>query len=424
MSGKGLVIAATSSRSGKSMLTAGLARALKRSGKDIRVAKSGPDYIDPGFHAAATGRPCFNLDGWAMSDERLASLSASDGLLLIEGAMGLFDGAANGQGSSADIAKRLGLPVVLVINCASMSQSVAAMVSGFINHDRDINVCGVILNQVGSDRHEAMLQAALSSIDVPIFGSVRRSAALKRPSRHLGLVQAQEDETLNEFLEKAADTIEASVDVARLIECATPLPLARSSKLLPAIGQHVALARDEAFSFIYPHLLQDWEALGTKISYFSPVHDQPPESEADAIYLPGGYPELYAAKLTRAGTFRAAMTDAAASGKTIYGECGGYMVLGHSITDARDIPHPMLGLLDLETSFRARKLHLGYLEVASQSPPFKGDYRAHEFHYASTVVENGQPLFETNDATGTNRKEIGLVSGTVSGSFAHIIDCA
>ena len=422
--GRGLLIAATSSKSGKSTFTMALARALKNEGHDVRCAKSGPDYIDPAFHAAATGKPCVNLDGWAMSDAQLAALAAGEDLLLIEGAMGLFDGAANGAGASAQIAKTLNLPVLLMVDCASMSQSVMALASGFLHHDTDLKIAGLILNGVGSDRHEVMLRDALSPLDTPILGVIRRHPDLKRPSRHLGLIQAGEDQHLDGFLDKAAQIICASVDIPSIIAAAHALPEPQTTPRIPPLGQHIAIAKDAAFSFLYPHLLADWTAQGAHLSYFSPLADQPPEQAADAIYLPGGYPELHAPRLTRAGHFRRAMTKAAQEGTTIYGECGGYMVLGQSITDGRDVSHPMLGLLDLETSFSTRKLHLGYRTLTAAKGPFKGTYKAHEFHYATTLHQSGAPLFDATDARERATTTMGLVSGSVSGSFAHIIDKA
>lgn len=401
-----------------------LARALKNQGHAVTCAKSGPDYIDPAFHTLATGTPCMNLDGWAMSEARIASLAAGDGLLLVEGAMGLFDGAANGKGSCSEIAKSLGFPVILLVDCASMGQSVAALVYGFLNHDPELSIAGLILNRVGSDRHEAMLHEALSSSPIPILGAIRRNASLSRPSRHLGLIQASEDQSIEQFLNDAAELVQSGIDLEQIQNLATPRPKPQNAPSIPPLGNHIAIAKDAAFTFIYPHLLQDWENAGAKLTYFSPLADQPPSPEADAIYLPGGYPELHAAALTRAGTFRKAMKDAAVASKVIYGECGGYMVLGHSITDARDIAHPMLGLLDLETSFSKRKLHLGYRDLTATTGPFRGKYKAHEFHYATTLHQSGTPLFQATNATGCIDTQMGLVSGSVSGSFAHIIDRA
>ena len=424
MSGSGFLIAATSSNSGKTTFAMGLIRALRNRGITVLPAKCGPDYIDPAFHHAASGNTCVNLDGWAMGDPRLQALAAGDGLRVIEGAMGLFDGGRDGRGSSADLAKRLNLPVILLVDCKAMSQSVGALVSGFLSFDKEVNIKGIVLNQVGSDRHELLLRASLQSIPVPIMGVIRRNKALARPSRHLGLVQAGEDKDLEAFLQRASKLIEQAVDVDAISEIARPLPDEGRQHGLAPMGSHIAIAKDACFSFIYPHLLSDWRDCGAKLSFFSPLKNEPPNPLADAIYLPGGYPELHAPALTRAGYFRKRMREAAQKGVKIYGECGGYMVLGHSITDKRDISHPMLGLLDLETSFSRPKFHLGYRHLSSTSGAYQGSFRGHEFHYASIITQEGQPMFEARNAMDEKLDPMGLVSGSVSGSFAHIIDLA
>ena len=426
MTARGVLIAGTASRSGKTTVTLGLARALRRFGQQVRCAKSGPDYIDPGYLSAASGAPCPNLDGWAMDETRLSGLLPKDGLLLVEGAMGLFDGAPpDGTGSSADIARRLGLPVILVVDCASMGQSVAAIVHGYTALAPDLNFAGVILNRVGSDRHARILTTALADQQVPLVGVLPRNPALHRPSRHLGLIQATEMEGVDAFLDTAADYIAAEIDLDKIIDCARAL---KSGADIPRrrqpLGQRIALAQDAAFSFIYPHLVDDWRAAGAEIHPFSPLADEAPDPDADAIYLPGGYPELHAQHLTRAGQFRRTMKAAADKGTSIYGECGGYMVLGNAITDARNVAYPMLGLLDLETSFAQRKLHLGYRDLTPLRGPFTAPLKGHEFHYATTLYAHGAPLFAARDAEGTELSPMGLVAGSVSGSFGHVIDCA
>lgn len=425
MSGRGLLIAATASRSGKTTITLGLARALGRKGHALRCAKSGPDYIDPGYLAAASGAPCVNLDGWAMTDARLSGLAGGTDLLLVEGAMGLFDGAPpDGRGSSADLAKRLGLPVILIADCASLGQSVAALLRGFTTHDPALDIAGVILNRVGSERHGRILKQAMAGLDIPVLGMVPRAFDIHRPSRHLGLVQASEHFDLDAFLDRVADHVTAHVDLDAVLNAAGPLQQGPTVPGLPPLADRIAVARDAAFTFTYPHLLDDWHRAGASVSTFSPLADEAPDPAAQAIYLPGGYPELHAQRLTRAGNFRAAMGRAAAAGTIIHGECGGYMVLGHAITDARGIAYPMLGLLDLETSFAKRKLHLGYRQLTPRAGPFATLLKGHEFHYASTLSARGTALFDAADAEGGDLGSIGLVSGTVSGSFAHVIDRA
>ena len=428
----GLVIAAPASGSGKTTLTLALLAAFRKSGTRVASAKTGPDYIDPAFHAAASGTDCVNLDPFAMRGaliDKLASAQAERAdLLLVEGVMGLFDGAADGSGSTADLAARLGLPVVLVVDAGKQSQSVAALVRGFRDHREDVPVAGVILNRVGSPRHEEMLRAALAGIAMPVLGTVPRDAALDLPERHLGLVQAGEHGDLAGFLEHAAARIGESCDLGAIRALARPLAPSGSaaSATLPPPGQRVAIARDTAFAFAYPHLLSGWQAQGAELSFFSPVADEAPDAESDAIYLPGGYPELHAGRIAAAGRFRQGMQAAAARSALIYGECGGYMVLGEHLTDAEGVRHAMLGLLPLETSFATRKRHLGYRRLkALPDAPWQGELTGHEFHYA-TIMREGQAerLFEADDALGTPVGEVGLRIGRVCGSFVHLIDRA
>ncbi len=422
MTSPGLIIAAPSSGAGKTTVTLGLLRALRRNGQTIRSAKSGPDYIDPAFHAAATGAPCVNLDAWAMTPERITGLAQGAGPLIIEGAMGLFDGAPpKGKGAVADLARLLNLPVVLVINARAMSQSVAALVAGFASHDPQVRIAGVILNEVGSPRHDAMLRTALAPLGIPVLGSLPRSAALARPSRHLGLVQAGEMPDLEPFLETAADLISQHVDMTALTALMTPLPTAGPGAVRDRGGPRtIALAHDAAFSFVYPHQIADWQAQGATIHRFSPLNNDP-VPEADMVFLPGGYPELHAEQLAANTTFMQSLKEASQI-SDIYGECGGYMTLGETLIDAKGTPHKMAGLLGLTTSFATRKLHLGYRTVTGLSPLIPGRYTAHEFHYATTVEAQGAPLFEATDAEGNAMPPMGLTEGRVAGSFAHIID--
>lgn len=417
-----LILAAPSSGCGKTTLTLGILRALTRRGTAIRGAKSGPDYIDPAFHAAACGRPCYNLDAWAMPEAEILSLAAGNTPLLIEGAMGLFDGAPpQGKGATADLARMLDVPVVLIVDARSMSHSVAALVAGFASHDPRVRIAGVILNRVGSDRHAAMLCTALAPLGVPVLGTVPRTKALDRPSRHLGLVQAGEMPDLHRFLDHAADIVESHVDLHGVMELMTPFDassLFNDHKTRNIVQHRVAIAQDAAFSFAYPHQIAVRKHVGQTILPFSPLSDDP-VPDADEIFLPGGYPELHAARLSNNRTFLESLRDAAQT-TDIYGECGGYMVLGKGLTDADGIRHEMAGLLPLETSFARRKLHLGYRTLIR----CEGDHtplKAHEFHYATTLEADGAPLFNAYDAEDTPLGPIGLREGRVSGSFAHVI---
>lgn len=421
-SGHGLILSAPNSGAGKTTLTLGILRALTQRGVLVRGAKSGPDYIDPRFHEAACGLTCPNLDAWAMTPQRLRGLAAGDGLLIIEGAMGLFDGAPpEGKGATADLARQLNLPVVLIVDAAKTAQSVAPLVAGFAAHDPDVNVAAVILNNVGSPRHEAMLRRALLPLGLPVLGVVYRQDGLTHPSRHLGLVQAGEHPDLEAYLNRVAEAMEAAIDLDGLMAIAAPLPASQPQPRMIPPAQRIAIAQDQAFAFAYPHLLADWRAGGANLQFFSPLADDA-VPDTDLIFLPGGYPELHAAKLSAASNFRTSMRAAAATGTQIYGECGGYMTLGDVLTDAAGTDHKMLGLLPLKTSFAKRKLHLGYRSVTATAGPFSGNFAAHEFHYATTTATNGTPLFTAQDAEGNDLGPFGLIEGNVCGSFAHLIE--
>ncbi|MFK5978953.1 MAG: cobyrinate a,c-diamide synthase [Rhizobiaceae bacterium] len=423
---KGLQISAPQSGSGKTLVTLALLRALKNRGVNVCAAKAGPDFIDPRFHEKALGRPSINLDPWAMKSERICELAgALDGeLLIVEAMMGLFDGAADGSGSAADLARILQLPVVLVLDCTRQSHSIAALVKGFKEFRQDIVIAGVILNKIGSCRHEKLLRNALDGITVPVLGAIPRNKNLHIPERHLGLVQAGELEGFETFCESAAQIIAENCDLDALQKVGGEVSASpdQSSIRIPPLGQRIAVARDEAFSFCYPHLLNDWRGAGAELSFFSPLRDEAPDPRADAVYLPGGYPELYGEALATANIFRGGMKKLATDRKLIYGECGGYMTLGHGLVDAKGVHHEMLGLLALETSFEKRKLHLGYRRARGERFPLGEAIMAHEFHYSSILHEQGEALFKIEDALGTNLGSAGLCDGSVMGSYMHLID--
>ncbi|MCV3737020.1 cobyrinate a,c-diamide synthase [Rhizobium sp. TRM96647] len=429
----GLMIAAPASGSGKTTVTLGLLRALSDAGVALSPGKAGPDYIDPAFHAAAARSVCLNYDPWAMRPELLVDNAAGqqrgDRLLLVEAMMGLFDGAADGNGAPADLAAMLELPVVLVVDCSRLSHSVAALVQGYIRFRDDVHVGGVILNKVGSERHEAMLRSALEKAGIAIFGAIRHDPALALPERHLGLVQAGEHAGLEAFVGRAAETVRRSVDLEALLAMAGQGGVSAAVgdvARLPPLGRRIAVARDNAFAFIYPHLLAGWSGQGAEISYFSPLADEAPQAGCDAVFLPGGYPELHGARLADAGHFRDALRAAAGRGVRIYGECGGYMVLGEGLVDAEGTRHRMLGLLPLVTSFSERRRQLGYRRLSPlPGSGFSHAMTAHEFHY-STVAREGEAdrLFSVADATGQDLGVAGLRRGNVAGSYMHAIDLA
>ena len=415
---KGAILAAPASGSGKTTIAAGLVRALVRQGLAVQPFKAGPDYIDGGFLAAAAGRPCRNLDPWAMRPETLAAaLDADADIAVVEGVMGLFDGAEGGGGSTADLAALTGWPVVLAVDCARQGQSVAALLEGFARHRSDIRIAGAVLNRVASERHEALLRERAGA--VPVLAALRREPALALPSRHLGLMQAGEHPALEAWLDCAADLVPAAAfpfGPQRMAETPTA-----NGMPLPPPGQRIAVARDEAFAFAYEHVLAGWRRAGAEIAFFSPLADEAPDG--DAVFLPGGYPELHAGRIAAAGNFLGALRHHQGP---VYGECGGYMVLGEGLVDAEGKRHAMAGLLALETSFAEPVRRLGYRRLAARDGfPLGRAFRAHEFHYARVLSEGpGEPLFEAADAHGRPLGPVGLMRGRVAGSFMHLIDAA
>jgi len=435
MTARGLIIAAPHSGAGKTTVTLALLAALARRGLTVRAAKAGPDYIDPAFHAAAVGAACVNLDTWAMPRPLLDALAAqsADGadIFVIEGVMGLFDGAsgtAGQRGTSADLAAHFNLPVVLVLDVSRQAQSAAAVVRGFAAHDPAVRIAGVILNRVASDRHRALVADAIAALGISVLGAVPREAALALPERHLGLVQAGEHSDLAALIDRLAATAERHLDLDAIAALAAPLKLAAPTALIAAVpppGQRIALAHDRAFSFVYPHLVNAWRGAGAEIVPFSPLADEPPPESADCCWLPGGYPELHADALTGAGRFMSGLRRFAET-RPVHGECGGYMVLGESIEDAAGEPHAMAGLLGHSTSFAKRKLHLGYRTAQLLGDGVLGRkgaiLRGHEFHYATLTAAGGDECFaELRDGDGRTLGPSGGRRGRVTGTFFHAI---
>jgi cobyrinic acid a,c-diamide synthase len=429
-----LLISAPASGAGKTTLTLALARAFRDRGLSVQCFKSGPDYIDPAFHAAATGRASVNIDSWAMSREEIEQLvtrGGDAGLVLTEGSMGLFDGVAtpgrSGTGASADIAAMMGWPVLLVLDPAGQAQTAAAVASGLRDFRKGVRIAGVVLNRVASPRHEDLVRKALADAGIAVLGALPRHAPIALPERHLGLVQSEELSRLNELIAEAARFVSAHVDldaVFRLSECAwAPASMKGSPGVTPP-GQRIALARDAAFSFIYPHILEGWRAAGAEILPFSPLANEGPRADADVCWLPGGYPELHAERIAASDRFKSALKPFAET-RPVHGECGGYMVLGSGLTDAKGARHEMTGLLGLETSFEKRRMHLGYrlAELAADMPGYGpgSQLRGHEFHYATILAQPDAPLAIVRDANGTEIADTGSLRGRVTGTFFHLI---
>ena len=359
---KAIVVAAPASGCGKTLVTLSLLRALRNRGVRVASAKVGPDYIDPCFHKAASGRTCYNLDPWAMSNGQIAGVleaaSRDADLVIIEGVMGLYDGPFGAKGSTADLAHLLQVPVLLTIDARHQGQSVAALVHGFTRYKLGLKNAGVILNRVASDRHEAILRDVLGE---RVLGCLRHDHSLTLPSRHLGLIQAEENQELEQFLEHAASAIAHETILDRILGIATqPLVEKTTRDALKPLGQRISIAQDRAFAFAYPHLLDGWRKAGAELAFFSPLANEAPQVDADVVFLPGGYPELHAGKLAANATFLDGLRKARG---LVYGECGGYMVLGETLAGADGATHAMAGLLPVATSFAVRKLHLGYRQL-------------------------------------------------------------
>ncbi len=428
---KGLAIAAPASGSGKTTLTLGLLGALKARGLVVAPFKNGPDYIDPAFHAAAAGRASFNLDAWAMGADLLAAVAGQAtgaDLAVLEGAMGLYDGPADpgrlGRGSSAEVAARFGWPVVLVLDVKGQGQSAAATALGFARHPEAPPMAGVILNNVASPRHEAMIRTEMARLGLPVFGALPRRADLALPERHLGLVQAEEQAGLAAMLARLADFVAGHVDLTALVAAAGVGAAPAPGRWPRPPAQRIALARDAAFSFVYPHMLEGWRRAGAELLPFSPLADEAPDPTADICWLPGGYPELHAGVLAAAGRFWAGLRRFAQA-RPVHGECGGYMVLGQALVDADGVAHPMAGLLGLVTSYEKRRLHLGY-RSATLCAPMPGHAPGarlwgHEFHYSTILAQPDAPLAQVCDAAGKPVAETGSMRERVSGSFFHLI---
>ncbi len=347
-----LVIAATQSGSGKTTIATGLLSALREQGLVVQSFKVGPDYIDPGYHTIASGRPAHNLDSWLVPRENLPELFAAESegadIAVIEGVMGLYDGGREGISSTAEIAKLLQAPVVLVLDVKSMGASAAAIAKGFRDYDPEVNLAGVILNRLGSETHEAMIRQAMKEIDMPILGALRRDDSLHMPERHLGLLPAAENEREQQTIDSMGAAVAKSLDIEAIlhiaclnddIEVPEPLDVTNEPKKC-----RIGIAKDEAFSFYYPASLRVLEMMGAELVPFSPLNDDS-LPKVDGLLIGGGFPEMFAEKLQENEAMRTAIKEAAAKGMPIYAECGGYMYLLDSLKDFEGREFAMCGVL-------------------------------------------------------------------------------
>lgn len=379
-----LLIAATSSGCGKTTLSLGLMRALSRRHIHVQPFKCGPDYIDTQFHAIAAGTPSINLDLFMASESHVRGLfnDYDAEVKVAEGVMGMFDGYSRMKGSSADVAMTLDVPVILLVNAASTAYSVAATIFGFRNFMPEVKIVGVIFNRVASESHFAFLKEACADAGVECLGYLKRNERLAMPSRHLGLSLAAREE-MERYISEAADAVEEGVDIDRLLELtsSTETSVSIQKSATPSTGRQplkIAVARDEAFNFIYPaniRSLENHPRYAAEINYFSPLHDSSIPEGTVLIYLPGGYPELFAAELEANESMRNSIREFAAAGGRILGECGGMIYLGEEI-DGRK----MCGVLPIKSTMKEARLRLGYRSVEIDGMKFRG----HEFHYSRT----------------------------------------
>jgi cobyrinic acid a,c-diamide synthase len=421
-----MVVAGTHSGVGKTTVTSGLMAAFARKGLRVAPFKVGPDFIDPSYHALATGRPGRNLDAFLSGPELVAPLFAhgSEGadIAVIEGVMGLFDGKGGGgeYASTAHVAKLLGAPVLLVIDASAMARSAAAIVHGYSTFDPDVNLAGVILNRVGSSTHESMLREAIEPLGIPVLGVLRRDARIGTPTRHLGLVPvAERRDGARAALDAAAGVITHSCDlrsIVHLARSAGPLSTGPWNPKSPEPGPpvRVAVAAGPSFSFLYEENLELLRGSGAEVTFFDPTTDEDLPEDTDAIYLGGGFPETYAEALSANRSLKERVRRFAAEGRPIVTECGGLLYLVRELDG-----HPMCGLLDAKARMTDR-LTLGYREArALNDSPLVAEgtlVRGHEFHYS--VVEPGagqSPAWELAD-----RGPEGFVLGGVHASYLHL----
>ena len=418
-----IVVAGTHTGVGKTSVTLGLIGALRRRGLTVQPFKVGPDFIDPLHHQHASGRPPRNLDGWMLDHEtnleRFARATADADAAVIEGVMGLFDGSdgKSERGSTAEMAKLLGLPVLLVIDASAMARSAAALIHGYTSFDPDLRVAGVILNNIGSETHAGMIRDAVADA-VPILGALPRAKELVVPERHLGLHLPHE--ARSEYVEELATLIETHIDLDALLSGSTierrPVP-ATAPTVPPRV--RLAVARDEAFCFYYTDNLELLEQAGAELVPFSAINEPLPEN-IDGIYIGGGYPELHADKLADNTATRDAIREFASAGGPIYAECGGLMYLGETL-EVDGTPHPLCGVLPFSTMMPA-PLAIGYVEITTSGGLFGSGQtvRGHLFHHSAIAGEPATDrCYEIKNSRGEETQEGYLVKNVLA-SYAHL----
>lgn len=433
---KTIVIGGTQSGSGKTLISLALMAAFTHRGLTVQPFKCGPDFIDPGLHKAVTGNTSINLDGWMLCKNvciesyQKALADKKPDIAIIEGVMGLFDGASGSSdaGSTAEIAKWLNAPILLVIDGRSMARSFAAVAHGFTTLDSELNFAGCIANRVGSENHTSLIHEAMRTYcpTVPVIGYMPRNDDITLPSRHLGLLTAEEGVLNANMVGKLVDWAEQNIDLDNVLS-ELPQQLASTTITNTANTKNtvrIAVARDAAFCFCYSDNLRLLKENGAKIVPFSPLEDQELPKNIDGIYLPGGYPELYAERLSLNASMRSAIRAYSNSGKPVYAECGGFMYLTQSIA-AEAAAYPMCGVFDLHCTMGKKRNALGYREITTTADSILGTKgtvaRGHEFHYSFAEEKKMYTsLYAVTDRKGNSTSTSGYTTANTVGSYVHL----
>lgn len=434
---KRLVIAGTGSGVGKTTLTIGLMAALCKRGMQVQGFKCGPDYIDPTYHTAVTGRPSRNLDSWMLSQETLRAVYARGeqgaDISIIEGVMGLYDGKnpLSDEGSTAEISSVIEAPIVLVVNCHSMARSAAAVVKGFQCLSDQVHIAAVIANKVGSEHHYRLVKEAIEAeCGVPVIGYLKREMEIAIPERHLGLIPSIERGELKPLYDRLAELVEANIDVDQLLSLAERPRLEAVSSLFEkkvesADRVKLAVARDAAFHFYYPENLELLEAAGADLVFFSPLAGEGVPELADGLYLGGGFPEEFARELSTQEEVKRSIRACIRSGMPTVAECGGYMFLTEQLITTDGATYPMVGLIPGQVTMQPKLTALGYREIRPVSGHFllcEGEAaRGHEFHYSSYTTEMEiTPAYHTSGMRGDKIDGYQDPTLQLSAGYAHI----
>lgn len=433
MSTRRLVIAGTGSGVGKTTLTIGLMSAFKKKGLIVQGFKCGPDYIDPTYHTAVTGRPSRNLDSWMLNHELVKEIAVRGfegaDISIIEGVMGFYDGKnpTSNDGTTAEISVITKSPVVLVVNCASMARSAAAIVKGFQTFSEDVNIVGVIANRVGSEGHYQLVKAAVEQeCQIPVVGYMKRDDDITIPERHLGLVPSIERGELEPFFEKLGDLVLETIDIDKLYELAqAPELVVEEQQLGKSIAKNVriAIARDAAFNFYYQENLEFLESYGAELVEFSPLKGESLPEHVDGLYLGGGFPEEFAQELATSSVVKQSIKHAIENGLPTLAECGGFMYLTDAIETTEGESFPMVGLIPGVVQMYKNLVALGYREITGKEGNrlFQGNQcaKGHEFHYSTFhPTTKLPPAYQTKGMRGT--KEEGFLTRNLVAGYTHL----